>query len=90
MYPKVWSTIKEELQFRRIYGLSAAAKTAARTRWSLASSLFTLIVRGRSGGASGLPGDDDVASATEGVRCLQEFEEHALSCSMELVCGILL
>ena len=52
--------------------------------------MFVYIVRGQSGGASGLPGDDDVASATEGVRCLQEFEEHALSCSMELVCGILL
>lgn len=33
-----------------------------------------------------LAGDDGVP-AIEGLRCLREFEEHATSCSMELVCG---
>lgn len=39
--------------------------------------------------ASGLPGDDGVP-ATEGLRCSRGREGHAVSCSMELVCGILL
>lgn len=75
---------KEVLQVRKYLWTVRAAKT--RSHWLFA--LLDFSAR-QKGDASGLPGDDGVP-ATEGLRCSRGREEHALSCSMELVCGILL
>jgi hypothetical protein len=78
---------RRELQIRNYLWTLRSAKTCR----GESGCTFPLVGRAfgyiQSGGASGLPGDDDV-DATEGLRCSREYEEHARSCGMELVCGI--
>lgn len=74
---------KEERQVRKYLWTVRAAKTAS--HWLFA--LLDFSARQKRD-ASGLPGDDGVP-ATDGLRCSRGREEHAVSCSMKLVCGML-